>query len=366
MKKLLKNNATTIALISLFVILSFISPEFLTARNISNLTRQVTLIGIMSIGMTLVILIGGIDLSVGSVVGLSAISVTLMMQAGINVWLSMLLTIILCGLLIGMFNGFMIAKYRIPPFIITLGMMTIARGLALTLSNGGSVPVTDSLFPMIGGEYIPVVVSGLILAILFAMLIAFSVKQIKQNRKNIHPILPIIFMLATSLAAVSIVYLNYMGIPVPVIIFAFIAALGIITLNKTKFGRRLYAVGGNEDAARLSGINIFRTKLTVFTVMSVLACVSGIVLASRLNGASPNLGNMFELDTIAAVVIGGTSLSGGVGSITGSIIGTLLIGTLDNGMSLLNVNTFYQLIAKGIIIILAVWFDVSNKQNKSC
>ena len=148
----------------------------------------------------------------------------------------------------------------------------------------------------------------------------------------------------------------------PVAIFAVIALCGTFVLNNTRFGRRLYAIGGNEDAARLSGINVFQTKLIVYATISVLAALSGILLASRLNGASPNLGEMFELDAIAAVVIGGTSLAGGSGTIGGTVIGALIIGVLNNGMSLLGVSTFYQLIIKGLIIILAVWFDVLQKR----
>jgi D-xylose transport system permease protein len=154
----------------------------------------------------------------------------------------------------------------------------------------------------------------------------------------------------------------YRGLPVPVAIFAVIALCGTFALNNTRFGRRLYALGGNEDAARLSGINVFQTKLIVYTTISVLASLSGILLASRLSGASPNLGEMFELDVIAAVVIGGTSLAGGSGTIGGTVIGALIIGVLNNGMSLLGVSTFYQLIIKGFIIILAVWFDVLQKR----
>jgi D-xylose transport system permease protein len=152
------------------------------------------------------------------------------------------------------------------------------------------------------------------------------------------------------------------GLPVPVTIFVVIAAVAIFVLGQTRFGRRLYALGGNEEAARLSGINIYQTKMIVYVTVSLLAALSGILLASRLNGASPNLGTMFELDAIAAVVIGGTSLAGGSGTIGGTIIGALIIGVLNNGMSLLGVSSFYQLIIKGLIISLAVWFDVLQKR----
>ncbi len=370
MKKFLKDNATLLALIALGLILTFLSPAFFTPRNLTNLARQVTIIGIISVGMTMVILLAGIDLSVGSIVGLAAIVVTLLMQAGLSAWLAILLTILLCGVMIGLWNGFWIAHYDIPPFIITLGMMTIARGLALTLSNGSSVPVTSKVFSIIGGGYIPKGISGAILAIGLITILYSIYKNIKQKKeygmevkksevitKAVLAILGILFAFA--------VFFSYRGIPVPVAIFAVIVLAGVYTLRNTKFGRRLYAIGGNEEAARLSGLNVYKTKLMVYTIMTTLATISGIILASRLNGASPNLGKMFELDAIASVVIGGTSLTGGYGTITGSIIGAFIIGVLNNGMSLLGINTFYQLIVKGLIIIVAVWFDVMNKRKKA-
>jgi len=366
----LKANATILALIVIGIILAFLSPDFFTPRNLSNLTRQVTIIGILAVGMTYVILMSGIDLSIGSIVGLSAIVVTMLMQAHLSVGLSIFLTLVLCGVGIGLWNGFWIARYRIPPFIITLGMMTIARGFALTLSNGSSVPVTDSFFSTLGGEYFPVWVTFALMAATFLVIGGATWNEVRQRRLYSLPLRP--WALAGRAVAQLVgagfflgVYYLYLGIPVPVGIFAVIALLGTITLQRTKFGRRVYAIGGNEEAARLSGINVFRTKLLVYSGMSTLAALSGIVLASRLNGASPNLGTSFELDTIAAVVIGGTSLSGGVGTIGGAVIGTLLIGMLDNGMSLLGVNSFYQLIAKGAIIIVAVWFDVVSKRRKA-
>ncbi len=155
-----------------------------------------------------------------------------------------------------------------------------------------------------------------------------------------------------------------LGLPYPVVIFAIIAFFGTFVLQNTKFGRRIYAMGGNEEAARLSGINIYRMKLSIYCIITTLSALAGIILASRLNGASPNLGNMFELDAISAVIIGGTSFSGGVGTIIGTVIGAFIISVLNNGMSLLEVPTFYQLIIKGFIIILAVWFDVLSKKKR--
>ena len=181
-----KNNATLIALVVLMIALSFSEEAFFTARNLSNLARQVTIIGIIAVGMTMVILIGGIDLSVGSVVGLSAIVVTILMQNDVNVWIAIIITLTCVGGLIGLWNGFWIAHYKIPPFIITLGMLTIGRGLALTLSGGSSIPVTDKMFPKIGGAYISPTASVVVLLVMLALLVYTTLRNVQQNRKFLN------------------------------------------------------------------------------------------------------------------------------------------------------------------------------------
>lgn len=364
--KFLKDNGTLVALIVLMTIFSFWDEAFFTPRNLTNLARQTTIVGIIAVGMTLVIIVNGIDLSVGAIVGLSAIVVTLLMQSGINIWIAIIITLFLTGVLIGLWNGFWIAHYNIPPFIITLGMMTIARGLALTLSNGGSVPVTNTTFAEIGGGYFSVTVSIGIVLVIVGFLLLSQYRNLKQQQqygvevKKQELITTVVVMLLAG--GVTLYAFTYRGLPYPVAIFAVIAFLGTFMLGSTKFGRRIYAMGGNEEAARLSGINIFRMKLGIYCIITTLSALSGILLASRLNGASPNLGNMFELDAISAVIIGGTSFSGGVGTIIGTVIGAFIISVLNNGMSLMEVPTFYQLIIKGLIIILAVWFDVLSKK----
>jgi D-xylose transport system permease protein len=362
-----KTNATLIALVVLTVALAFADPTFHTARNLSNVARQVTIVGIVGVGMTMVILIAGIDLSVGSVVGVAAVVVTLLMQYGLAVWIAIPVTLVAVGGLIGLWNGFWIAHYRIPPFIITLGMLTIARGVALTLSGGSSVPVADPSFASIGGAYIPPVPTLVILAIAAVLYVYRLIRSLGDSGKsglpgNVDKQAAGVIIAAAGFALAVYVFGRGDGLPIPVAIFVIIAGAAIFVLGHTRFGRRLYALGGNEEAARLSGINIYQTKMIVYVVVSLLAALSGILLASRLNGASPNLGTMFELDAIAAVVIGGTSLAGGSGTIGGTIIGALIIGVLNNGMSLLGVSSFYQLIIKGLIISLAVWFDVLQKR----
>ena len=366
--KFLKDNGTLVALVVLMIIFSFWDEAFLTPRNLTNLARQTTIVGIIAVGMTLVIIINGIDLSVGSIVGLSAIVVTLLMQSGVNVWAAILITLFLTGVLIGLWNGFWIAHYNIPPFIITLGMMTIARGVALTLSEGGSVPVTDPIFGEIGGGFFSVTISTGIILVVVGFLLFSQFRDIKQKQQYGVAVKRqeiITTVVVTLLAGGLTLYaFTYRGIPYPVVIFAVIAFIGIFTLQHTKFGRRIYAMGGNEEAARLSGISIYRMKISIYCIITTLSALAGIILASRLNGASPNLGNMFELDAISAVIIGGTSFSGGVGTILGTVIGAFIISVLNNGMSLLEVPTFYQLIIKGLIIILAVWFDVLSKKKR--
>ena len=360
-------NATLIALVVLTVALALADPTFPTARNLSNVARQVTIVGIIGVGMTMVILIAGIDLSVGSVVGVAAVVVTLLMQYGLAAWIAVPITLLIVGGLVGFWNGFWIAHYRIPPFIITLGMLTIGRGVALSLSSGSSVPVADPSFAFLGSAYIPPALTLVLLAIAALAGLYALAKTWRESRPAGLPLferdLPGIIAAAVGLLLAAYVFGTSDGLPVPVAIFVVIAALAIFVLGHTRFGRRLYALGGNEEAARLSGINIYATKIIVYVTVSLLSALSGILLASRLNGASPNLGNMFELDAIAAVVIGGTSLAGGSGTIGGTIIGALIIGVLNNGMSLLGVSSFYQLIIKGLIISLAVWFDVLQKKN---
>lgn len=366
--KFLKDNGTLVALVVLMLIFSFWDESFFTPRNLTNLARQTTIVGIIAVGMTLVIIINGIDLSVGSIVGLAAIAVTLLMQSGVNIWVAIIITLFLTGVLVGLWNGFWIAHYNIPPFIITLGMMTIARGVALTLSGGGSVPVTDPTFAEIGGGFLSVTVSVIIVLVILGFLFFSQFRDLKQKQQYGVAVKRqdvITTVVVTLLAGGLTLYaFTYRGLPYPVLIFAVIAFIGTFILQNTKFGRRIYALGGNEEAARLSGINIYRMKLGIYCIITTLSALAGILLASRLNGASPNLGNMFELDAISAVIIGGTSFSGGVGTIIGTVIGAFIISVLNNGMSLLEVPTFYQLIIKGLIIILAVWFDVLSKKKR--
>ncbi|OWY39037.1 ribose ABC transporter permease [Xenophilus sp. AP218F] len=297
-----------LALIVVSVGLSVMSPDFLTVNNLLNVMRQVSINALIAFGMTLVILLGGIDLSVGSILALSSVTTASLMQAGVDPMLSTLLGI-LSGAAMGLFNGLVISKGKVAPFIATLASMTILRGLSLVFSNGS--PITgfhSDAFSMLGGGYI----AGLV--------------------------------------------------PVPVAWMLLMFAGFWFLLKKTVFGRHLYATGGNEEAARLSGVKVDRVKLWVYTASGAMSAMAGVVLTSRLNSAQPTAGTGYELDAIAAVVLGGTSLTGGRGWIFGTLIGALLIGVLNNGLNLLGVSSFYQQVIKGVVILLAVLMDRSNKK----
>ncbi|WP_239615026.1 ABC transporter permease [Cohnella mopanensis] len=297
---LLRKYGLLLALVLLCAVFASMSPVFMTERNLLNVLNQVSINAILAIGVTFVILIGGIDLGLGSYVALTGCLAALFASSGDALFIPILLGI-LGGLLIGFVNGITITKGKLAPFIVTLGMMTIARGGALVVSDGRPISNLSPSFNAIGG--------------------------------------------------------TFLGIQIPVLIVLVIFLISLFVLNKTVFGRYVYAVGGNEEAARASGINVHRIKLYVYILCGGLAGVAGIIQTARIETGQPNIGVGYELDAIAAVVIGGTSLSGGSGRITGTIIGALIIGVINNGLDLLNVPSYYQQIIKGLIIVGALLID---------
>jgi len=290
-----------LVLLVIVLILSVVSPVFFSTRNLLNILRQISVNGIIAVGVTFVIISGGIDLSVGSIVAIAGVIATSFAHPGDSVPLAVLLGS-LVGLAAGSVNGIIVAKGRVAPFIVTLGMMTILRGLALVYTNGRPVIDLSKEYNAIGGGYI-------------------------------------------------------LGIPNPVIILLIVLALGIFALRFTKYGRHVYAIGGNELSAKVSGINTRAAIFGVYAIAGTLAGVAGVVITARVMTGSPIVGAGYELDAIAAVVIGGTSLAGGVGLIVGSFIGALIIGVINNGLDLLNVSSYNQQIVKGVIIIFAVLLD---------
>lgn len=308
-----------IALFVLCVIISILSEKFLTADNSWNILRQISVNICISVGMTLIVLTAGIDLSVGSVLALCGAITAGLLKNGIAIasadtfigftLLGALLAGILAGGLLGLFNGFVITKFRVPPFVATLAMLTIARGLTMLWTKGHPISNLGSDFSVIGTGWL-------------------------------------------------------IGIPVPVWIAGVVVLLASFLTQQTRLGRYIYAIGGNENAAILSGININKVKLIVYGIAGALAAIGGIMVTSRLDSAQPNAGTGYELDAIAAVVIGGTSLSGGKGSIWGTVMGAIIIGVLNNGLVLLNVSPFWQQVVKGGVILIAVIIDrLGNKKD---
>ncbi|MBO2945332.1 ribose ABC transporter permease RbsC [Paenibacillus sp. F411] len=292
-----------LGLIILIVIVSVMNPSFLEPLNILNLLRQVSINALIAFGMTFVILTGGIDLSVGSILALSSALVANLMVAGVDPIFAIIIGCAAGGIM-GAVNGLLITKGKMAPFIATLATMTIFRGLTLVYTEGN--PITglgDSLpFQLFGRGYL-------------------------------------------------------LGIPVPAITMILTFAVLWIILHKTSFGRKTYAIGGNEKASIVSGIKVSRVKIMIYSLAGMLSALAGAILTSRLNSAQPTAGTSYELDAIAAVVLGGTSLTGGRGRIVGTLIGVLIIGTLNNGLNLLGVNSFYQMVVKGVVIAIAVLLD---------
>jgi ribose transport system permease protein len=290
-----------VVLIVLCVVMSFFAPHFLTFRNLINVARQISINAILAAGMTFVILTGGIDLSVGSALAVAGVISVWLTTKGVSPVLAVLAGIV-TGALCGMLNGVLISKFKLSPFIVTLGALTYLRGFAY---------VTTGAYPLINNN------------------LGFSF-----------------------LGEGSVGFL-----PWPVIIALVVFVIGYIVLKQTVFGRRVYAIGGNEQAARLSGIRVDRNLIWVYTISGVCAGIAGIIFSARLLSAQPMGGDGYELDAIAAVILGGTSFTGGVGSIVGTAIGALIIGVLNNGLVLMDVPFFYQLIIKGAVIIVAVLLD---------
>jgi D-xylose transport system permease protein len=318
--------------------------------------------------MTLVIVAGHVDLSVGSLVGLTGgIAAILQVWYGWST-VSAILAALLVGILLGFWQGWWVAYRGIPSFIVTLGGMMIFRGILLGISKGETIAPLQDSFLSIGQSYLPYV-PGYILAVVSIVLLFYFTYRNRVKRQKLGLQVNSLSAdygkaAAYSLLILLFVYMmnRYYGIPVPILIVLLLALIFSFVATKTGVGRYIYAIGGNPEAARYSGIDIKKYLLAVFVIMGALSAIAGIVLTSRLDAATVGAGQMFELDAIAACVIGGTSLMGGTGSIVGSIIGALVMVSLDNGMSMMDVEPYWQFIVKGMILILAVWLDISTKR----
>ncbi|WHY97641.1 ABC transporter permease [Peribacillus simplex] len=292
-----------LALVLLFIVITVLNPSFMEPNNILNLLRQTSINALIAFGMTFIILTGGIDLSVGSILALSSALMAGMMVSGVDPILAILVGILL-GAIMGVINGILVSKGKMAPFIVTLATMTIFRGLTLVYTDGKPITgIGDSeMFQMLGRGY-------------------------------------------------------FLGLPVPAVVMVIAFFILWFLLHKTSFGRKTYAIGGNERASRISGIKVDRVKVAIYGLAGTMAAIAGAILTSRLNSAQPTAGQSYEMDAIAAVVLGGTSLSGGKGRLFGTLVGVLIIGTLNNGMNLLGVSSFYQQVVKGAVILIAVLLD---------
>lgn len=305
LKNILFKYISLIGLLVLCIIIAVISPRFLTVSNVLNVLTQVSVNAILAIGMSFVIITGGIDLSVGSVLAITGAVVATFAKTGGNILPGVIAAIII-GAAIGLANGLLVSKGKVQAFIVTLATMTIFRGVTYVYTNGNPISGLGENISFIGNSSI-------------------------------------------------------FGVPLPIFFIIIVLLIAWYALNQTRFGRYIYALGGNEDSARLSGINTDKIKTLVYVISGITAAIAGIIVTSRIGSASPNAGTGFELDAIAAVVLGGTSLAGGEGKVTGTIIGALIIGVLNNGLNLMGVNPFYQAIAKGLVILLAVLLDKKEK-----
>ncbi len=342
---------------------------FLTPGNLSNLMLQMSVTGILAVGMLMVIVSGNIDLSVGSVLGLAGGIATILITNQDYGLIPAFAVAIIIAVLIGAFHGFLTAYFNIPAFIVTLGGLLAWRGAIKGISNSQTIPVADETFKLIGKGNMTLASGWILAAIGIAFLIFFAYRRAQSQKtyglgeanvggellKSILPIGVIISFIYVMNAA--------NGVPLPVLIFLIVALFGTFITNSTTFGRYLYAIGGNSDAARLSGINTKMNILKVYALLGLLIGVAAIISTARQGNALPNAGVSKELDAIAACVIGGASLMGGRGTIFGACLGALIMASLDNGMSLLNVRDFMQELIKGTILVAAVGIDMIGKKS---
>ncbi len=295
--------------IAMCIVLSMLSPSFLKIRNLTIVVRQISIIAIVAMGVTMVIITGGIDLASGSVIALVSVMTAKFAHPNTYPVFVPVLVGLAIGSFTGMISGTIVAKGKIPPFIATLGMMTAARGAALLISDGKPIGDFSKEFEYIGGGH-------------------------------------------------------FLNVPVPILILIGVIILTHILLSSTKFGKYIYAIGGNENAAVVSGVNVDKVKIMLFTYAGLLSALASIIMTSRISSGQPGAGQGFELDAIASAVIGGTSLNGGIGTIPGTIVGALIIGVLNNGFDLLGINPYWQPIVKGAIIVGAVLLDERKNRSK--
>ena len=376
----LRENGMLMALVAIVLFFTVVvqlalGVDFLSAQNITNLFLQNSYVIIMALGMLLVIVAGHIDLSIGSVVGFTgAVAAVLTVNMGLPVYV-VIPAVLFVGMLIGAAQGYWIAYWRIPSFIVTLAGMLVFRGLTLWLLNGQNIGPFPKSFQSLSTGFIPDVfgvdkpnMTALAIVVLAAFVIIFISWRARKSDVTfgIAPEPMIMFAIRNLIVAAALIFVGYKlatfrGLPNVVIVLSILTIVYAFFTENTVMGRRIYALGGNEKAAKLSGIKTDRLVFLTFVNMGVLAALAGMIVAARLNSATPKAGGGFELDVIAAVFIGGASMSGGVGKIIGVVVGALIMGVMNNGMSILGIGIDYQQVIKGLVLLAAVIFDVYNK-----
>lgn len=342
---------------------------FLTPRNLSNLMTQMSVTGILAVGMLMLIVSGNIDLSVGSVLGLAGGVAAWALMAGYGLPVAMLMAIGIC-VGVGLFQGTLTAYLNIPAFIVTLGGLLAWRGVVKWLLGGNTIPISDDTFKAMGQSYIGTTAGWILAAVAVAFVIFMAIRRAQSTKtyglgeanyagELLKTVLPVIAIIAFIWVMNSY---EDKGVPTPVLMLVVVALLGGFLTTSTTFGRYLYAIGGNADAARLSGINNKRNVLTVYALLGAVTGLAALIYAGRVGSATPDAGVLKELDAIAACVIGGASLMGGRGTIFGACLGALIMASLDNGMSLYGVRDFLQDIVKGSILVAAVGLDMFGRK----
>lgn len=381
--KFLKDNGMLIALVAVIVIFQILTKGImLKPLNITNLIQQNGYVLILAVGMLLVVITGSVDLAVGSICAfVGALAGVLMVNMGFSIVISILFAL-LVGAAVGAFQGYWISYKLIPSFVVTLAGQLIFRGLTMIILNGKTIAPFPISFASLGSGFIPslfyvvinehyFVASSILLGILISIIYLWRSRKVRNEAKkynfeveskNIYMVKSIVAIVAINVA--TIVLASYKGIPNILIIAGLLILLYSFITNKTVFGRQVYAVGGNKKAAALSGVKIDKVQFLVFVNMGLMAALAGLAYAARVNSAQPKAGVNFELDALAACYIGGASTSGGTGKVMGAVVGGLVMGVLNNGMSLLGVDNNWQQAIKGLVLLLAVVFDLYSKKNK--
>lgn len=355
------------ALVVIWVIFQYVTDQaFLQPRNLSNLFRQMTVTGVLAMGMVLIIVSGHIDLSVGSVVCFLGVILAMLMQRGVGAEQAMLATLGV-GAIISFLQGWLTAFQKVPAFIVTLAGMMVFRGLSMGVTSGVTIPLEDGWIKSFGSAYLPPMWGWGFAALAAGFLVLNGIRLSKIASKA-GPLAHgdvqwgWILLQTATIFVFTFVMNAYEGIPAPVLLMLVLMVIFQFVSTKTVFGRHVYAVGGSVEAAYLSGVNVRRVVLGNFLLMGLLTGVAAMILTARVESAQPDAGQLLELDAVASCVIGGTSLMGGKGTIAGALLGALVMESLNNGMSLANMEAFWQYVVKGLVLVVAVWLDVASQK----